>query len=287
MLAEVAARLASDVNADAILALTETGKNCDPLIEGKLVGEHGKKIKVVVATHNFETYERFAQSAHVKPIKLTARPRGRLRQARYAMACGIQAGVLSPGERLVCLTGDGFADISDSLMVLDVTGDEPAMKMLESNQVLAATVELALEVGEGGQDEKPVGTAFIVGESKKVLRLSHQLMINPFKSYNANITDRGYWDLLKKYVVHDGAFLVDRNGAIVAAHRFLDAKVRVEIPKGLGTRHLAVAAMTARTGAKGVTVSGEDRVVRIFEHGRIIAKITPNSRIIECLRESP
>lgn len=287
MLAEAAVRLASDVNADAILALTETGKNCDPLVGGKLVGERGKKIKVVVATHNLETYERFAQSVHVNPIKLTARPRGRLGQARYAMACGVQEGALSPGQRLVCLAGDGFADSSDSLMVLNVTGDELAMKMLESNPVLAAAVELAFGLGKGGQDGKPVGTAFMVGESKKVLRLSHQLMINPFTSYTANIADRGCWDLLKKYAVFDGAFIVGEDGVILAAHRFLNAKVKVEIPKGLGTRHLAVAAMTAKTGVKGVTVSGEDGAVRIFEHGRLVAKINPNSRIIEYLRESP
>jgi DNA integrity scanning protein DisA with diadenylate cyclase activity len=44
--------------------------------------------------------------------------------------------------------------------------------------------------------------------------------------------------------------------------------------------------MTAATHAKGVTVSGEDGIVRIFEFGVMKAKINPNSKIIECLRES-
>jgi len=187
---------------------------------------------------------------------------------------------------LVCLAGDGFADITDSLMVLDVAEDEPAIGLLESDSVLAAAVDIAFELGKAGPNGRPVGTAFIIGESKAVLRLSRQLMINPFESYNASITDRVHWDLLKKYAVFDGAFIVDRNGFIVAAHRYLNAKARVKVPEGLGTRHLAVASMTAATHAKGVTVSGEDGVVRIFELGRMTAKINPNSKIIECLRES-
>jgi DNA integrity scanning protein DisA with diadenylate cyclase activity len=86
--------------------------------------------------------------------------------------------------------------------------------------------------------------------------------------------------------VFDGAFVVDKSGLIIAAHRYLNAKARVKVPEGLGTRHLAVASMTAATYAKGVTVSGEDGIVRVFEFGRMIAKINPSSKIIECLRDA-
>ena len=285
-LAEVAVRLALDVNADAILALTETGKNCEPFVAEKLASLHGKGVKIIIATPDPEAYRKFSKSASFELIKLTARPQGRVSQVHHAIVCGLQKGILRSGERLVCLAGDGFADITDSLMVLDVAEDEPAIGLLESDSVLAAAVEIALELGRAGQSGRPVGTAFIIGESKAVLRLSRQLMINPFESYNANITDRVHWDLLKKYAVFDGAFVVDRNGFIVAAHRYLNAKARVKVPEGLGTRHLAVASMTAATHAKGVTVSGEDGIVRIFEFGVMKAKINPNSKIIECLRES-
>ena len=283
-LAEVAVRLAAEIKADAILALTETGKNCELFTSGEIAGWRSKGGRVIVATPNSEAYKKL--SKFVESIKLTARPQGRVSQVHHAIVCGMQEGILKPGERLVCLAGDGFADITDSLMVLDVGEDEPAIGLLESDQVLAATVELALELGKSGPNGRPVGTAFIIGESKAVLRLSRQLMINPFKSYRANITDRAQWDLLKKYAVFDGAFVVDSDGTIVAAHRYLNAKARVRVPEGLGTRHLAVASMTAATHAKGVTVSGEDGTVRIFEQGKIMAKIDPSSKIIECLRES-
>jgi hypothetical protein len=279
-------RLASEINADAILALTETGKNCESLTAEKPDGWHGKSVKIIIATPNPEAYRKFSRHPSVESIKLTVRPQGRVSQAHHAIVCGLQKGILKPGERLVCLAGDGFADITDSLMVLDVAEDEPAVGLLESDPVLAATVELALDLGKAGPNGKPVGTAFIIGESKAVLRLSRQLMINPFKNYSANITDRVHWDLLKKYAVFDGAFVVDNNGFVIAAHRYLNAKARVKVPEGLGTRHLAVASMTAATHARGVTVSGEDGIVRVFEQGGIIAKINPSSKIIECLRDS-
>ena len=285
-LAEVAIRLASEINADAILALTETGKNCESLTTEKLAGWHGKGVKVIIATPNQEAYRKFSKCSSVESIKLTVRPQGRVSQVHHAIVCGLQKGILKPGERLVCLAGDGFADITDSLMVLDVAEDEPAVGLLESDPVLAATVELALDLGKAVPNGRPVGTAFIIGESKAVLRLSRQLMINPFKSYSANITDRVHWDLLKKYAVFDGAFVVDKRGFIIAAHRYLNAKARVKVPEGLGTRHLAVASMTAATHAKGVTVSGEDGIVRVFEFGGMMAKINPSSKIIECLRDS-
>jgi len=283
-LARAAVGLAFDIGADTVLAVTETGKNCSPLFDERIFSRHGKRIKVILATNNVETYSRFTRSVHVKAIKLTARPRDRRKQAYYAVACGLQKGFLNPGERVVCLTGDGFADVTDSLTVLDVTGDEQVISVLESNQVLADTVDLALELGKCGvQNERFSGAAFVVGNSKEILRLSHQLMINPFENYRAKISDREKWDLLKKYANFDGAFVIDSDGTIVAAHRYLDANRRVEVPSGLGTRHMAVAAMTAATGAKGVTVSGEDGFVRIFDRGRMVVKISPTSKIFECL----
>jgi hypothetical protein len=283
-LAEAAARLALEINADAILALTETGKNCSPLFKN-LFDTHGREVKVVLATPSHETYKRFKRNPRTKLIKLAARAQGRSGQAHHAMACGLREGIFHPGERLVCLAGDGFADSTDALLVLQVSGYEPVMETVESDPFLAAATEISLELGRGASGGKPVGTAFVIGDSKAVLRLSHQLMINPFKSYLVNISDIKQWELIKKYATFDGAFVVGGDGRVIAAERYLNANVEVEIPHGLGTRHLAVAAMSAATGAKGVTVSGEDGVVRIFKSGKLIARIDPHSGILEYLRE--
>ncbi len=165
-----------------------------------------------------------------------ARPHDRASQAHHAIACGLQEGIIHRGEKLVCMTGNGFADLSDSLMCMQVEDEVSIADILESDPVLSATVELSMELAKGGQDGKPLGASFVVGDMKAVLRFSRQLMINPFKSYSMNVKDRRQWDLLKKYALFDGAFVVDDLGSVVAAQRFLSANVQVEIPPGLGTR---------------------------------------------------
>lgn len=283
VMAEAAIKVAQDIKADAILALTETGKNCELFAKMNLTDRNGKPIKLIVATPNPDAYRRLSTMGSFYCLKLTARPHDREGQAHHAIACGLQEGLIHLGDRVVCLTGNGYADMSDSLLFTTVSEEISLANVLESNPVLASTVELSLDLAKGGPDGKPVGTSFVVGDTKAVLRLSRQLMINPFRSYSVNIKDRRQWDLLKKYAFFDGAFIVDDAGVVVAAQRYLNANVPVEIPPGLGTRHLAVAAITAATKSRGVTVSGENGTVRIFEKGKILAKIEPGSRIIESL----
>jgi len=285
-MAEAAVRIAQEVRADAILAMTETGKNCEVFSKMRLADRRGRPIRLIVATPNSEAYRKLRMNESYMCLKLTARPHDRASQTHHAIACGLQEGIIRRGEKLVCMTGNGFADLSDSLMCMQVDDEVSIANVLESDPVLAATVELSMELGKGSTDGKPLGASFVIGDMKTVMRLSRQLMINPFKSYSMNVKDRRQWDLLKKYALFDGAFIIDDTGSIIAAQRYLSANVQIEVPPGLGTRHLSVAAITAATKAKGVTVSGENGVVRVFERGQIKAKIDPGSKIIESLGAS-
>ncbi len=280
-LAEAAVHIASEIKANAILVLTETGKNCEPFSKLRLADRHGKEPKLIVATPDASAYREISKNESVRCVKMTVRPRERASQVCHAISCGVHDGFIYPGDRVVCLTGDGFADFTDSLIVMDVTNENLIANFLESNPVLSATVELSLDLGKSGVDGKPVGASFVIGDTKSVLRFSRQLAINPFRGYHMNIKERRQWDLIRKYAFFDGSFVVDNNGIIIAAQRYLDANVKVEIPAGLGTRHLSVAAMTAATKAIGITVSGEHGIVRIFEKGREKARIDPKSKIIE------
>ena len=49
---------------------------------------------------------------------------------------------------------------------------------------------------------------------------------------------------------------------------------QVDVPLGLGSRHIAAANMSAVTKAVGIVVS-ESSVVRFFCHGRLVAEIIP------------
>jgi hypothetical protein len=74
---------------------------------------------------------------------------------------------------------------------------------------------------------------------------------------------------------------VSRDGIVLSACRYLDAvAAHVDLPLGLGSRHLAAANMSAVTSAVGIVVS-ESSVVRIFCHGQLVAEIIPELWIME------
>ena len=74
----------------------------------------------------------------------------------------------------------------------------------------------------------------------------------------------------------DGAFVVARDGTVEAACRLIDAPMTgLTVPKGLGTRHWAAAAITAVTKALAVVVSQSNGTVRLFQDGEVILRIAP------------
>jgi diadenylate cyclase len=48
----------------------------------------------------------------------------------------------------------------------------------------------------------------------------------------------------------------------------------VDVPLGLGSRHIAAGSMSAVTKAVGIAVS-QSSVVRLFCHGQLVAEIIP------------
>ena len=289
-LVSAAMRVATKLDADAVLALTETGKTFELIrsrsaksIIERVTGRRKKERKLVAATPNEETYRRLMGYSKAEVIKLTLRSPSRIGQIQHAVWRGLREGIFWPGELVVCLVGDATSPGgTDTLTVYRISETESTLaEMVESDPVLTAVVDVAIELGAGGYRGAPVGTAFVIGDSKEVLRRSRQLGINPFKGHpSVNITDEKEREIIKPYAFLDGAFVLDAEGNLLAAGRYLEADVEVDIPSGLGTRHMAVAAMTSETKAKGVTVSGTDGTVRIFKDGKLLVKIDPRSKIL-------
>ncbi|MEW6593008.1 MAG: diadenylate cyclase [Candidatus Hadarchaeota archaeon] len=266
------------------MILTENDGYIQPAVNST---PDGNKKPTIVVTSNQDCFEKLSQKPEIKPIRIQAWHEGMGRISQAISVC-MREKLVSKNQSLVCLVNDGVSSFPSSLFVVNVTGEEKAVELFESNPILANVVDLSIELSKAGPGQKPIGASFMVGASKDVLRFSYQLYrFNPFETYEVLISDQGQWDLLKKYALSfDGAFIIDENGRAVAACRYLNADRKVEIPKGLGTRHLSVANMTAATNTTGVTVSGEDGMVRIFRRGRIIAKINPNNRIIEYTQDA-
>src|SRR5262249_55511860 len=126
-------------------------------------------------------------------------------------------------------------------------------------ETLRAVVDLATEIGREGREGKPVGTLFVVGDTRKVLAVSKPLNFNPFRGYSAaerDVRGRRVREQLKDIAQLEGAFVIRRDGVAVAACMYIDAPAKeITLSGGLGSRHLAAAAVSRTTRAVAVTVS--------------------------------
>jgi len=144
--------------------------------------------------------------------------------------------------------------------------------------IVESLIELAVEIAREGREGRRIGTLFTLGDEAAVLTKSRQLILNPLEGHPESvrhITDPNLRGTIKELAQLDGAFVVSSTGVVIAACRYLDAAASpVEVPLGLGSRHIAAAHISAATGAVGVVVS-ESAVVRLFCHGGLIGEIIP------------
>ena len=144
--------------------------------------------------------------------------------------------------------------------------------------VLDSLIELAVEIAREGREGKRVGTLFMLGDENAVLARSRSLILDPLLGHPESarqITNLNLRGTIKELAQLDGGFVVSHAGIVLSACRYLDAiAAKVEVPLGLGSRHIAAANMSAVTKAAGIVVS-ESSVVRIFCHGQLVGEIIP------------
>ena len=144
--------------------------------------------------------------------------------------------------------------------------------------VLESLIGLAVEIAREGREGRRVGTLFTLGDENAVLAKSRPLILDPLSGHPEaarrvnNLNLRG---TIKELAQLDGGFVVSRDGIVLSACRYLDAvATQVDVPLGLGSRHIAAANMSAVTKAVGIVVS-ESSVVRLFCHGQLVGEIIP------------
>jgi len=151
-------------------------------------------------------------------------------------------------------------------------------------EVLESLVELAVEIAREGREGRRIGTLFTLGDEQEVLARSKPLILDPLLGHPPSarhLSDPGLRGTVKELAQLDGAFVVTGDGIVVSACRYLHAvNPDMELPLGLGSRHMAAANMSAMTKAVAVVVS-ESSVVRLFCHGELIAEIIPELWMME------
>jgi diadenylate cyclase len=280
---QTACTIANAMKAQALFLCSDSAKHV------ALIGDLLEKTEIVVVTRDPESMEedwpQVKNFLHLPNIALT-----RMGQIKIAVLMGLSAGIVSGKDRIVCVTGLPRLHQLDNILVLDL-GKE--YELLATNnganmvgsvrpEVFEGVLNLAIELANQGREGKPVGTIFTLGDHEKVLQLSRQLVMNPFRGYpegERNILDPNLRETMREFSAIDGAFVIRDDGVVMAAGRHLNAALEEgELPRGLGSRHVAGAGITAVTDAVAIAISESDGTVRIFNQGSIFMEIEKASQ---------
>jgi diadenylate cyclase len=151
-------------------------------------------------------------------------------------------------------------------------------------KVLKQTISLAVEIAREGREGRKIGTLFVVGDSGEVMRRSKPLILDPLLGHadeDKQIEDPDTRETIKELAQLDGAFLVSNSGVVLSAARYIDAASdNLDLPLGLGSRHMAGASISQQTSAVSVVVS-ESSMVRMFDDGELVSEIVPELWMIE------
>jgi len=287
-LLRAARQIAREMPADAILLLTETELDWDAVLS-ELSG-----CRLLVAAHRPELADKLRKVKNIVFLDIDPSPaviRDRLGQALLEAIATEQ---LKTGAHVVALyNGVETADLPDQIDSLSLLHLGEHLERLTASELrrldtqvpletLRAVVDLATEIGREGREGHPVGTLFVVGDTRRVMRYTRVIGFDPVRGYSKrerNIRDRRVRESLKEIAKLDGAIIVNRDGTVEAAARLIDcAADGITLSKGLGSRHWAAAAISKRTKAIAVTVSESTGVVRLFQNGEVVLYIEPMAR---------
>lgn len=216
-----------------------------------------------------------------KKIEMEPMPLGTIANIRMIIRKAVDEGMLIKGDNIIVLADETLGIGFDGLFLffkidekfMELTTRELKKELKKS--VFDSVMEIARELGREGREGRKIGTAFIIGDYEKVLANSRQMILNPLEGHpieKRNITDVGLKETIKALAQLDGAFVVDNEGYIHAAGRYLDADTDGVNLQGLGCRHTACAAITKISDAVAVVVSESGGIVRVFKGGNLISE---------------
>jgi len=276
-------QLASTVEADGVLILLEGEADWARL--RKLAGD----VKVVVAADTLDKL-RGAKEVGFATVQSGAMSIPVYERLTRTVLEAVADDILTPGSSVVALYSGFEAGTLDTISLIDLgehldrlTGRD--LRQLETRvplDTLKTVVDLAVEIGREGREGQPVGTIFVVGDTRKVLACSRPVGFDPVRGYSRkerNLSDARVREGIKEIAQMDGAIIVSADGTVEAACRYLDSPAaNITLSKGLGARHWAAAAISRATNAVAVTVSQSNGTVRIFQNGEVVLRIEPFER---------
>ena len=288
-LLQTARELVRGLPADAVLLLTETSLDWDEVAR-ILVG-----IKVFVAAETAALTRPLRDRDEFEVIEMDYEPLPIQERLSNALLNAISAKHLQPGAHVVVLY-NGIATLDDAPEPIDSVSvihlGEHLERMTAQDlrvlgpgipmEVLRLVVDLSTEIGREGREGQPIGTVVVVGDTRRVLKMSRFQNFNPFRGYTKaerDVRDRSVREQIKEIAKLDGAILVGRDGIAEAACLYLDVPSDgIDLAKGFGSRHMAAAGISRHTKAIAFCVSQSSGTLRIFQDGVMKLHIEPLAR---------
>lgn len=288
-LLEAARHLAGSLQADAVLLITETD------LDWSAVREHLGECQLLVSAEDPELNAQLKENDDLTVLDLDSGEAPKQERISLALLEAVRSEQVRHGADVIVLyngieaSGDAPEPV-DSLSVLHLGEhlerlDYRDLRRLETQvplDTLRAVVSVALEIGREGREGHPVGTLFVVGDIRKVMRHCQPMNFNPFKGYREaerNIKNKVVREQVKDIAQLEGAILIRRDGVAEAACVRIEAVTGPSsVSMGLGTRHAAAAAISACTKAVAVAVSQSSGSVRLFQNGEMVLHIEPFDR---------
>ncbi len=272
---EIALEMYAKIKANALFV------NRDIIDDLSFWEKYSKKGRVILIGRKAEEREALQERCFIglPNVELT-----RVDGIKIAIMIALSSGIVKIGDLIVCLTGAKDIGILDTMMIIKIGRESEIISTsgifdLPENvkpEVFETVLNIALELAVEGRSGKPVGTIFVLGDHEKVLSLSRQMVMNPFRGYpeeERNILDKKLRETIKEFSSIDGAFIIREDGIVIAAGRHLTASLEEELPHGLGSRHMAAAGITLVSNAISIVISESTGTVRIFKNGKTITSI--------------
>lgn len=203
-------------------------------------------------------------------------------RVRYGVTGAIDQGWIDTEESLLCATQlfNGTVDTLIHIQGAQANNSNTYNLIVRSradHTVIGKAIRLALDLGKKGQKGGPVGALFVVGHAGQVMQKSRSLSYNPFERSHVHLGDPIIDIMVREFSELDGAFIISDTGKIVSCYRYLESAIdTIDIPKGLGTRHNAAAAITQETEAVTIVLSESDGLVRAFKQGKLSLELDPD-----------
>lgn len=284
----MAVSMAIEMNADALLFLL------DGTLDWKKVAEAAVPFgRTVIVATDLESDLEGAAEAGLRPLALNKEKAPLLERLQHALLeAAADELIRTNGDVIACYSGfqQGRLDSLSHLQLdermrrlnvrdLQRLGSSVPLKTIKN------VVDLAVQIGREGREGKPVGTLFVVGDTRAVLDHCKDSGVDPFRGYNRkhrDLFDPRVQEDAKEIAQLDGAFVISPDGIIEKSRQMLEVSHEdLTMSKGLGARHWACAAITRKTKAVGVVVSQSTGTVRLYQNGHLVMRIEPMDKAVK------